>query len=258
MKTIALTLTTVLCLFAQTKPAAKRPATSTARRTVAGRASLLNPASLKATAPEVYKAKFTTTKGDFVIEVHRAWAPLGADRFYNLVKNGFYDDAAFFRVLPGFMAQFGINAKPAVSKAWTNATIKDDPVTQSNKRGYVTFAKTSLPNSRGTQVFINFGDNSRLDADAFAPFGMVVEGMDVVDKLYGGYGEGAPGGSGPAQDRIEAEGKPYLDKNFPLLDSTKTAVIIEPAAPAKPAPAKHSAAKPAAPKATVHKAPEKK
>ena len=203
---------------------------------------MLKPTSLNAKAPDIYKAKFTTTKGDFVIEVHRDWAPLGADRFYNLVKNGFYDDAAFFRVLPGFMAQFGINPKPAVSKVWDNATIKDDPVKQSNKRGYVTFAKTSLPNSRGTQVFINYGDNSRLDADAFAPFGMVVEGMDVVDKLYSGYGEGAPGGSGPSQDRIQSEGKAYLDKNFPQLDSIKTATIMEPAG--APAPVKAPVRKP--------------
>ena len=237
MKTILLTLTTALCVLAQA-PAAKPAAASASKKPAARRPSLLNPAALNAKAPDVYQAKFTTTKGDFVIEVHREWAPLGADRFYNLVKNGFFDDAAFFRVLPNFMAQFGINPKPAVSKAWDKATIKDDPVKQSNKRGYVSFAKTSLPNSRGTQIFINYGDNSRLDADAFAPFGMVKEGMDVVDKLYSGYGEGAPGGSGPAQDRIENEGKPYLDKNFPLLDSTKTAVIIAPAGTPAPAAAK--------------------
>lgn len=228
MKTILLTLTTGLCLFAQTKPPAKRPAASTAKKPAASRPSLMNPAALKAKAPDVYKAKFTTTKGDFVIEVHRAWAPLGADRFYNLVKNGFYDDAAFFRVLPGFMAQFGINAKPAVNKVWDKATISDDPVTQSNKRGYVSFA-TAGPNTRTTQAFINFGDNSRLDGQGFAPFGTVVEGMDVVDKLYSGYGEGAPGGNGPAQDRIQAEGNAYLDKSFPLLDKIKSATIIEPA-----------------------------
>jgi peptidyl-prolyl cis-trans isomerase A (cyclophilin A) len=232
MKTILLTLATGLCLFAQTKPATKRPAASAAKKPVAGRPSLLNPASLKANAPDVYKAKFTTTKGDFVIEVHRAWAPLGADRFYNLVKNGFFDDAAFFRVLPGFMAQFGINAKPAVNKVWDKATIKDDPVTQNNKRSYVSFA-TAGPNTRTTQVFINYKDNSgNLDSQGFAAFGMVTEGMDVVDKLYSGYGEGAPGGSGPAQDRIQAEGKAYLDKSFPQLDSIKTAIITEPATPA--------------------------
>src|SRR5207248_2494890 len=174
MKTIVVTFATTLCLFAQTKPAARRPAVAAAKKPAAGRASLMNPAALNAKAPDVYKAKFTTTKGDFVIEVHRDWAPLGADRFYNLVKNGFYDDAAFFRVLhqPGsgkdFMAQFGISAKPAVNKVWDKATIKDDPVTQSNKRGYVTFA-TAGPNTRTTQVFINYGDNSFLDAQSFAP-----------------------------------------------------------------------------------------
>src|SRR6202163_1684454 len=184
MKTTLFTLTTALCLFAQTQPAAKRPATSTAKKPAAGRPSLLNPAALNAKAPDVYQAKFTTTKGDFVIEVHRDWAPLGADRFYNLVKNGFFDDAAFFRVLhqPGsqkdFMAQFGINAKPAVNKVWDKATIKDDPVTQSNKRGYVSFA-TAGPNTRTTQVFINYKDNSgSLDSQGFAPFGVVTEGMD--------------------------------------------------------------------------------
>lgn len=235
MKTIVLSFTTALCLFAQVKPAVQHPAGAAAKKPLAGRASLLNPAALKAKAPDVYQAKFTTTKGDFVIEVHRDWAPLGADRFYNLVKNGFYDDAAFFRVLPGFMAQFGINAKPAVNKVWEQATIKDDPVKQSNKRGYVSFA-TAGPNTRTTQVFINFGDNSRLDADGFSAFGTVTEGMDVADKLYSGYGEGAPGGNGPAQDRIQKEGKAYLDKNFPLLDSIKTAIIISPAgAPAPPA-----------------------
>src|SRR5207248_10812316 len=142
MKTIVVTFATTLCLFAQTKPAARRPAVAAAKKPAAGRASLMNPAALNAKAPDVYKAKFTTTKGDFVIEVHRDWAPFGADRFYNLVKNGFYDDAAFFRVLPNFMAQFGINPKPAVSKAWDKATIKADPVKQSNKRGYVSVAKT--------------------------------------------------------------------------------------------------------------------
>lgn len=195
--------------------------------------SLLNPASLNQKAPAVYKVKFTTTQGVFVIQMTRAWAPVGADRFYNLVKNGFFTDASFFRDISGFMVQFGISAKPAVSKAWSKATIPDDPVTQSNKRGYLTFA-TAGPNTRTTQVFINFGDNSRLDGEGFAPFGEVVEGMDVVDKLYNGYGEGAPGGNGPDQGRIEAEGKAYLDKSFPKLDSIKAAVIVGAAPAAKP------------------------
>jgi peptidyl-prolyl cis-trans isomerase A (cyclophilin A) len=212
--------------------ATKKSATP-AKKSVPKR-SLLDPASLNQKAPEVFKAKFTTTKGDFVVQVTRAWAPLGADRFYNLVKNGFFTDAAFFRVISGFMVQFGISAKPAVTAAWQSATIQDDPVTQSNKRGYITFAKTGAPNSRSTQFFINFGDNSRLDATGFAPFGQVIEGMDVVDKLYSDYGEGAPGGNGPDQGRINAEGKSYLDKEFPKLDSIKSAVIL--GAPLAPKP----------------------
>lgn len=196
--------------------------------TAAVHRSLMNPASLNQKAPDSYKVKFTTTQGDFVVEVTRAWAPLGADRFYNLVKNGFFTDASFFRVISGFMVQFGISAKPPIAAVWSKAPLPDDPVTQSNKRGYVTFA-TAGPNSRTTQVFISFGDNSRLDSDGFAPFGQVVEGMDVVDKLYGGYGEGAPQGSGPDQSQIEAKGKAYLDAQFPKLDSIKSAVIVAPA-----------------------------
>jgi peptidyl-prolyl cis-trans isomerase A (cyclophilin A) len=207
--------------------------------------SLLDPSSLNQKAPATFKAKFTTTKGDFVVEVTRAWAPLGADRFYNLVKNGFFTDASFFRVISGFMVQFGISGKPAVAAAWTHAAIPDDPVTQSNKRGYITFA-TAGPNTRTTQVFINFGDNARLDDQGFAPFGQVIEGMDVVDKLYSGYGEGAPNGNGPDQGELQAKGKAYLDASFPNLDSIKTAVIVgAPAAPAKK-PATTGAKKPGA------------
>jgi peptidyl-prolyl cis-trans isomerase A (cyclophilin A) len=221
----------VLCstLLAQAPAPASKSATSTSKTgTPAARPSLMNPASLHAKAPEVFKAQFTTTKGDFVVEVHRVWAPLGADRFYNLVKYGFFTNAAFFRVIPGFMAQFGMSANPAVTKAWENADLKDEPVTQSNKRGMVTFAKTSLPNSRSTQLFINFGDNSRLDPGGFAPFGTVTEGMDVVDMLYSGYGD-AP--KGPDQSRLTDEGDAYLVKNFPMLDKIKLAKIL-PAAPA--------------------------
>jgi peptidyl-prolyl cis-trans isomerase A (cyclophilin A) len=199
------------------KPAAQR---------AAARASLLKPSSLNEQAPATFKAKFTTTKGDFVVEVTRAWAPLGADRFYNLVKNHFYDGAAFFRVLPGFVAQFGLSAKPEISRVWASATIKDDPVKQGNLEGYLTFA-TAGPNTRTTQLFINLADNRNLDGMGFAPFGKVTEGMDVVQKFYSGYGEGAPGGHGPNQARITNEGKAYLDKSFPLLDSIKTAVIVQ-------------------------------
>ncbi|MGH9714931.1 MAG: peptidylprolyl isomerase [Candidatus Acidiferrales bacterium] len=189
---------------------------------------LLHPATLAAKAPELYDVKFTTTKGDFVIQVTRAWAPLGADRFYNLVQNHFYDDASFFRVLPGFVVQFGLNADPQISRVWQAANIKDDPVKQSNRPGFITFA-TAGPNTRTTQVFINLGNNAQLDSMGFAPIGEVTEGMDVVKQLYGGYGEGAPSGRGPDQGSVSAQGKPYLDKNFPKLDSIKTATIAAPA-----------------------------
>ena len=188
---------------------------------------LMSPASeaVNETAPDVFRARFETSKGDFVIEVHREWAPNGADRFYNLVANGFFDGVHFFRVIEGFMAQFGIHADPAVAGTWREARITDDPVTQSNERGAVTFAMTGQPNSRTTQLFINFGDNANLDGMGFAPFGRVVEGMDVVDQLHSGYGEGAPGGSGPDQERIQAEGSEYLTSDFPELDSVVRATI---------------------------------
>ncbi len=186
--------------------------------------NLSDPASLNEQAPAVYKAKFVTSKGDFVIEVHRDWAPNGADRFYNLVKNGYFNDVRFFRVLDGFMAQFGINGEPSVSAVWTNANIKDDPVKQSNVRGTFTFA-TAGPNTRTTQVFINFGDNAGLDGQGFSPFGKVVSGMDVVDSLYSGYGEGAPNGRGPNQGVVQSMGNSYLAKAFPKLDYIKTATI---------------------------------
>ena len=176
---------------------------------------LLKPNTLKAKAPEVYKVKFTTTKGDVIIQVNRAWAPIGADRFYNLVRSGFYKDAAFFRIVPSFVAQFGIPARPDVAAAWDHAYIVDDRVTQSNKRGTLTFA-TAGPNTRTTQIFINFSDNASLDTQGFAPFGTVIEGMDVVDKFFAGYGES------PDQGRITAFGKAYLDKSFPNLDRIVT------------------------------------
>jgi peptidyl-prolyl cis-trans isomerase A (cyclophilin A) len=185
---------------------------------------LSDPAALTETAPASYKVKFNTSKGIFVIQVNRDWAPNGADRFYNLVKNGFYDDTRFFRVISGFMVQFGINGDPRLSPAWRVARIPDDAVKQSNKRGNITFA-TSGPNSRTTQVFINFKDNAGLDGQGFAPFGQVVSGMDVVDKLHAGYGEGAPNGRGPAQGRVQSEGNAYLDKDFPQLDFVEKASI---------------------------------
>jgi peptidyl-prolyl cis-trans isomerase A (cyclophilin A) len=187
----------------------------------------------------MYKVKFATTKGAFVLQVTRAWAPLGADRFYNLVKNGFYDGASFFRVVPGFVVQFGISAKPEVSKTWQAATIKDDPVIESNKRRYLSFA-TAGPNTRTTQVFINLADNSRLDNMGFSPLGEVAEGMDVVDQLYSGYGEGGPRGSGPEQDRIQKEGKAYLDRDFPKLDSIKSVVVLSQPRPSSSQPRRSS------------------
>lgn len=188
--------------------------------------NLSDPASLNEKAPAVYKAKFDTSKGPFVIEVNRDWAPRGADRFYNLVKNGFFDNARFFRVIEGFMVQFGINGDPNIAAVWRDADIKDDPVKQSNARGTITFA-TAGPNTRTTQVFINFADNAPLDGQGFAPFGRVVSGMEVVDSLYGGYGEGAPNGNGPDQGRLQQQGNAYLEKDFPKLDFIKTATIAE-------------------------------
>jgi peptidyl-prolyl cis-trans isomerase A (cyclophilin A) len=190
-------------------------------QTPAAKPSLKNPASLKDQAPAVYKASFETSAGTFVIEVHRDWAPKGADRFYNLVKYGFFDDCRFFRVIPGFMVQFGMNGDPAVGAAWTSARIQDDPVKESNKRGYITFAKPNAPNARTTQVFINFADNTNLDKDGFAPFGKVVSGMNVVDKLNATYGA-TPGND---QANIQAGGNAYLEKTYPKLDSIKKATI---------------------------------
>ncbi|MGA7973587.1 MAG: peptidylprolyl isomerase [Pseudolabrys sp.] len=200
--------------------AALLPATSPAL----AQSPLANPAALNAQAPATYKAQFVTSKGTFVIEVHRAWAPRGADRFYNLVKNGFYDNDRFFRVLSGFMAQFGINGDPALSAKWRQANITDDPVKMSNTRGTISFA-TAGPNTRTTQVFINFGNNASLDHMGFAPFGKVISGMKVVDSLYAGYGEGAPQGNGPDQGKIQTEGNRYLKANFKRLDYIKKATI---------------------------------
>ena len=189
-------------------------------------ANLANPSALKETAPPTYKARFETSKGAFVIDVTREWAPNGADRFYNLVKNGFYDGVRFFRVLDGFMAQFGINGDPKISAAWREARIQDDPVKQSNRRGFVTYAMAG-PHTRTSQIFINYGDNSALDRQNFSPFGRVSSGMEVVDALYNGYGEGAPRGQGPDQGRVQMEGNAYLTKNFPRLDFVKKATITK-------------------------------
>jgi len=221
------------------KAVAARPATP------ASHASLLHPALLTAKAPADFKVSFTTTAGNFVIEVHRDWAPLGADRFYNLVRGGFFTNASFFRVVPNFVVQFGLNADPAVNKAWADADIHDDPVKQTNSRGRLVFA-TAGPGTRTTQLFINFADNGRLDGMGFAPFGEVIEGMDVVDKIYPGYGEQ------PNQDSITNLGDAYISKNFPKIDKIKLAKVI-PAVPVPAHPAaKPTAAKPAAPKTAAH------
>lgn len=234
-------------VLGQAKAPAKKSAAGKAPAKAAAAApdpALLNPALAHAKAPEIFKVKFTTTQGDFTVQVTRAWAPLGADRFYNLAKHHFFDGAAFFRVLPGFVVQFGLSANPKVSQVWQSANIKDDPVAKSNHRGFLTFA-TAGPNTRTTQLFINVGDNVRLDGMGFSPFGEVSEGMDVVDKFYSGYGEGAPSGKGPSQDLITQKGKAYLDANFSKLDKILTTVLEAPptAAPAK-APAKSGAKAP--------------
>jgi peptidyl-prolyl cis-trans isomerase A (cyclophilin A) len=182
-----------------------------------------NAPEMNATAPDVYRVKVETSKGDFEIEVTRTWAPRGADRFYNLVRHGFFTDVRFFRVVPNFMVQFGINGDPAISKWWRNARIPDDPATQSNRRGTITFA-TSGVDSRTTQVFINFKDNAFLDSQGFSPFGRVVTGMDVVDRLNGEYGETPSKGQG--QTMIQTQGNAFLQASFPNLDYIKKASIL--------------------------------
>jgi peptidyl-prolyl cis-trans isomerase A (cyclophilin A) len=215
------------------------PKTGIAAKTAPARSyerALLRPALLKDKAPETYQVKFVTTRGDFTVNVTRAWAPIGADRFYNLVKHHFYDNASFFRVVPGFVAQFGISAYSLVSAAWENANIKDEPVVGSNKRGYLTYAKSSMPNTRSTQIFINLKDNAGLDRQGFSPFGVIdAQGMKVVDMMYDQYGDSTPDNY---QDLIAKQGKPYLDKNWPKLDSIKSATLVAPAggAPAAKSP----------------------
>jgi peptidyl-prolyl cis-trans isomerase A (cyclophilin A) len=223
--TVAALATQVMPIEAQrgtaAAPGARRPAASTA----ASKAKLKNPAALKDVAPAEYRAIFDTSAGPFVILVHRSWAPRAADRFYNLVKYGFFDGDRFFRVVPNFMVQFGLNGDPAVQGPWMNATIPDEPPTQSNKKGLVTFAAAAAPNTRTTQVFINFKDNTFLD-QGFTPFGEVVSGMEAVQKINAEYGEQ------PEQSLIQRQGNAYLTKAFPKLDYVKKATIARP--PAKP------------------------
>jgi len=238
----AATLALGFATLAQTPAAApkSRSQGSTATKKPAAAAhstydrALLHPSLLKDKAPDIYVVKFVTTRGDFTVTVNRAWAPLGAERFYNLVKHHFYDNAVVFRAVPNFVTQFGISSYPAVSTAWKKTEIKDDPVTQSNKKGSIVFA-TAGANTRTTQVFINLKDNAFLDKTGFAPFGTVDgDGMKVVEMFYDQYGDNA----GIDQEQIEKTGKSYLDKNFPKLDVIKSATIIS------PAPAATSATKP--------------
>jgi peptidyl-prolyl cis-trans isomerase A (cyclophilin A) len=212
------TVTTNAAPAAPAAPAAAATATPAAPAAPVAPA-YTDPSKLTETAPDTFKAEFNTTKGKIVIEVTRSLAPNGADRFYNLVKSGYFTDLAFFRVVPNFMCQFGIHGDPAVSASWREANLQDDPVKASNTRGTITFA-TAGPNTRTTQLFINFGDNVFLNSQGFAPFGKVVEGMDVVDKINNEYGEH------PDQGRIQAQGNAYLKSVFPNLDYLKSASIL--------------------------------
>jgi len=214
--------------FPSSAPAAKPQSTtgSTASKSPYDR-MLLKPALLKDKAPDTFQVKFETTRGEFTISVTRAWAPVGADRFYNLVKHHYFDNARIFRVVPGFVAQFGISAYPPVTAAWHNATIKDDPRNQSNKRGTIVFA-TSGPNTRTTQLFINLKDNSFLDSQGFTPFGVVDgNGMNVVEMFYDQYGDNA----GLDQEPIEKGGEAYIAQKWPKLDTIKSATIVATSAP---------------------------
>ncbi len=236
------TKSTAAASSAAKSSAAPRP--NAAKSTAAAKApagDLLHPSTLTATAPASYRVKLATTKGDIVIDVTRAWAPRGVDRFYNLVRAGYFTDCAFYRVIPNFMAQFGISARPDVVRAFKGADILDDPRNaQSNKRGRVTFATTQAPNSRGTTLFINTVDNAYLDTQGFVPIGEVVEGMANADMLYSGYGA-----TETHQGEFETGGKAYVDRSFPKLDRILTATIV----PMAPAAAPAAAPKPPAPTA---------
>lgn len=202
-------------------PAPSASASPAASPTPAGSAALRDPSKATAKAPATFRARFTTPRGSFVVSVTRAWAPLGADRFYNLVQAGFFDGARFFRIVPKFVVQFGLNGDPRVNAAWESARLQDDPVKQTNARGRITFA-TAGPGTRTTQLFINLKDNRGLDGMGFAPFGEVsAAGMAVVDALYAGYGEL------PDQGRITMEGNRYLESQFPQLDYVKKAEILK-------------------------------
>src|SRR3954470_5466875 len=216
----AWTIFGILILFQALATLAQPPA--------AGPAPLLDPSYeiWSRRSPEILRVRFETSQGDLVVEAHRQWAPQGVDRFFGLVASRFFDDSRFFRLVAGFIAQFGIPGDPRMSAAWKQRTIPDDPVRQSNTRGTVAFAMTG-PNTRSAQLFINLGDNSRLDAQGFAPIGRVTSGMEVVDRLYSGYGEEAGGGMrGGKQGKILAGGNAWLDANFPKLDRLVRARIV--------------------------------
>jgi len=194
---------------------------------------LLHPTAemLSERAPDTVRVRFETSKGPFVVEAYRDWAPNGVDRFYQLARAGFYDGDRFFRVLTGFMAQFGLNGDPKVTSVWHERSIPDDPVKHSNARGTITFAARGAPNSRTTQLFINYRDNANLDGMGFSPFGVVTEGMAAVDSLYAAYGEGAPDGPGPDQERASAQGNAYFQRDFPKLDYITKATVLTPPRP---------------------------
>ena len=223
--TLALLFGVALATAAETNNAAAPKVEAKKEEAKPAAGNFSDPTKLTEKAPETFQAQFDTTKGKFTIEVTRSLSPNGADRFYNLVRSGYFTDIAFFRVIHGFMCQFGVHGDPAVAAKWREASLTDDPVKGSNTRGTISFA-TAGPNTRTTQLFINFGNNGNLDSMGFSPFGKVIEGMDVVDKINGEYGEGAPRGRGPHQGRLQAEGNAYLRKDFPNLDYIKSATIL--------------------------------
>jgi peptidyl-prolyl cis-trans isomerase A (cyclophilin A) len=246
MKTIRLIPVLVLCVTLTAgcslgKPAAAKRQDGTAAPSgndqdpvaaETGESSLPTPDQATETAPETFRARFKTTKGDFVVEVTREWAPNGADRFYNLVKLGYFKDISIFRAIEGFMFQFGIHGDPEMNKAWGESTIKDDPYNdQSNKPGYLTFARTGRPDSRGSQLFINLGDNSFLDHQGFTPIGQVVEGMEIASEINTEYGEN----SGEVQGRLTEEGNAFIKEKYPNIDYITEIVIDDPNAAASEA-----------------------
>jgi len=188
---------------------------------------LLTPTTQYEKSPAEFNVRFETTKGDFTVKLVREWSPIGVDHFYHLVKIGYFNDIAFFRAIEGFMVQFGMHGDPEINRLWSETNLQDEPVKASNLRGYMSFAKSSAPNSRSTQLFINLVDNTNLDGYGFSPIGQVIDGMSVVDSLYMGYGEGAPRGRGPSQMLISQQGNPYLKEKFPKLDYIKKTTILD-------------------------------